>query len=93
MQPELPNHRPLPDRRRHLADPNPMPAGPQAYPGTNSMLIRGEQTVVVDTGAPVHPRALVPAGAVPGRTRRRPLDLHLARRQRAMPKTERPRWC
>ena len=34
--------------------PNLAPAGPDAYLPVNSLLIRGEEPVVVDTGAPVH---------------------------------------
>lgn len=34
--------------------PNLMPAGPDAFLGVNSMVILGEQPVVVDTGAPAH---------------------------------------
>jgi flavorubredoxin len=43
----------------HIADdtwliPNIIPAGPDAFLGMNSMVIRGEQPVVVDTGTPLH---------------------------------------
>lgn len=34
--------------------PNIVPAGPGAYLSVNSMLIRGAEPIVVDTGAPVH---------------------------------------
>jgi flavorubredoxin len=34
--------------------PHSIPAGPDAFLGVNSMLIRGEQPIIVDTGAPVH---------------------------------------
>lgn len=34
--------------------PHLMPAGPDTFLPVNSMLIRGEQPVVVDTGAPIH---------------------------------------
>lgn len=34
--------------------PNLVPGGPGAYVGMNSMVIRGEQPVVVDTGTPLH---------------------------------------
>ena len=34
--------------------PNIVPAGPGAYLPVNSMLIRGAEPIVVDTGAPVH---------------------------------------
>ena len=34
--------------------PNLAPAGPDVYVQVNSMLIRGEEPIIVDTGAPVH---------------------------------------
>ena len=43
----------------HIADdtwliPNIIPAGPEAFLGMNSMVIRGPEPVVVDTGTPLH---------------------------------------
>ena len=34
--------------------PNLVPAGPDVYLAVNSVVIRGEQPIVVDTGAPIH---------------------------------------
>jgi hypothetical protein len=50
-----PRGRPSPGRARHLADPQPgAPVGDGIFLPVNSMVILGEEPIVVDTGAPIH---------------------------------------
>jgi len=52
--PTIPTTAPLQIADETFLIPNLAPAGPGVYVPVNSMLIRGSQPVVVDTGAPVH---------------------------------------
>ena len=61
---------------------NMMPLGPGEYLPVNSMLIRGAEPVIVDTGAPVHRELWLEQVFGLGRPRGRPLGLPLPRRRR-----------
>jgi flavorubredoxin len=51
---ELPTPDPIPIADETWLIPNLYPAGPELFVPVNSMVIRGQEPVIVDTGAPVH---------------------------------------
>ncbi len=54
MEAAVPTTSPVPVAEDTFLIPNLAPAGPGAYLPVNSLLIRGEQPIIVDTGAPIH---------------------------------------
>ncbi len=54
METTVPTTSPVPIARDTFLIPNLAPADPGTYVQVNSMLIRGEEPIIVDTGAPVH---------------------------------------
>ena len=53
-EPEIPDTSPVQVAPDTFLIPNLAPAGPGAWLPVNSLLIRGEEPIVVDTGAPIH---------------------------------------
>lgn len=49
-----PARRPAPHRGGHVPRPQFAPTGPDAFLPVDTRVIRGEQPIVVDTGAPIH---------------------------------------
>ena len=54
MEAAVPTTSPVPVAEDTFLIPNLAPAGPGAYLPVNSLLIRGEEPIIVDTGAPLH---------------------------------------
>ena len=78
----VPDHQPREVAPDTFLIPNLAPAGDGVYVPVNSLLIRGEEPIVVDTGAPVHREHWLEHGLRPRRPGRHPLGLPLPRGRR-----------